>query len=112
VAYDPSLVGDSTVSIWPDDSEDITPGEFLMLSSYPNPFNATTTLQYNLLQSSGVTIEIYNIVGQRVATLFEGILQAGEHTLTWDALGFPSGVYFARLEAGEHSKSMKMVLLK
>ena len=112
VAYDPSLVGDSTVSIWPDDSEDIVPRDLLLLSSYPNPFNATTTLRYSLVQSSGVTIGIYNIVGQRVATLFEGIQQAGNHSIIWDASGFPSGIYFARVEAGKRFKGMKMVLLK
>ncbi len=94
-------------------TEDVElPHRISFLKSYPNPFNASTTLQYNLLQSSGVTIEIYNIVGQRVATLFEGIQQAGEHSITWDASGFPSGVYFARLEAGKHAESIKIVLLK
>ncbi len=94
-------------------TEDVElPQRISYLKSYPNPFNALTTLQYDLLQSSGITIEICNIVGQRVATLFEGIQQAGEHTLTWDASGFPSGVYFARLEAGKDSESIKVVLLK
>ena len=112
VAYDSSLVGDSPVSVWPDDSKGIVPGDLMLFSSYPNPFNATTTLQYSLLRSSGVTIEIYNIIGQRVTTLFEGIQQAGNNSITWDASGFPSGIYFARLEVGNHSQSMKMVLLK
>ncbi len=88
------------------------PDRISYLISYPNPFNATTTLQYSLLQSSGVTIEIYNIVGQRAAILFKGTQQAGEHSITWDASSFPSGVYFARLEIQEQSKSIKMVLLK
>ena len=93
--------------------EDIElPHRISYLKSYPNPFNATTTLQYNLLQSSGITIEIYNIVGQRVATLFKGIQQAGAHSIIWDASAFPSGVYFARLEVGKGSEGMKMVLLK
>ncbi len=88
------------------------PHRISYLRSYPNPFNATMTLQYSLLQSSGVTIEIYNIVGQQVAIIFEGDKQAGQHTFTWDASGFPSGVYFARLEAGKDSESIKVVLLK
>jgi hypothetical protein len=88
------------------------PHRISYLRSYPNPFNASTTLQYNLLQSSGVTIKIYNIVGQRVTTLFEGLQQAGGHSVIWDASGFPSGVYFARLEAGKRSKSVKMILLR
>jgi hypothetical protein len=47
-----------------------------------------------------------------VASLDEGTQQAGEHSITWDAEGYPSGIYFARLENGEHSQSIKMVLLK
>ncbi len=93
--------------------EDIElPHRISYLRSYPNPFNAFTTLQYNLLQSSGVTIEIYNIVGQWVGTLFQGTQQAGEHNISWNASDFPSGVYFARLEVGERTESVKMVLLK
>ena len=88
------------------------PHRISYLRSYPNPFNATTTLQYSLLQSSGVTIEIYNIVGQRVATIYEGFQDAGEHSIHWDSSAFPSGVYFARLEAGGQSQTVKMMLLK
>lgn len=83
-----------------------------LLQNYPNPFNASTTLSYMLPQSGSVTISIYNLLGQRVATIFEGDQQAGQHTITWDATDFPSGIYFARLEVGEYSKSIKMVLLK
>ncbi len=88
------------------------PSEFSLSQNYPNPFNAVTTLSYMLPQSGSITISIYNLLGQRVAILHEGILQAGRYTTTWDATGFPTGVYFARLEAGEHSESIKMVLLK
>ena len=83
-----------------------------LFQNYPNPFNAATTLSYMLPKSGSVTISIYNLLGQRVATICEGIQQAGQHSITWDASDFPSGVYFARLEAGEYSKSIKMVLLK
>ena len=83
-----------------------------LLQNYPNPFNATTTLSYMLPQSRSVTISVYNLLGQRVATIFDGNRQAGRHIITWDAAAFPSGVYFARLEAGEYSRSIKMVLLK
>ncbi len=93
--------------------EDIElPDRISYLRSYPNPFNASTTLKYNLLQSSGVTIEIYNIIGRRVATIYEGFQDAGEHSVVWDASAFPSGVYFARLEAGGQSENIKLVLLK
>ena len=88
------------------------PHRISYLRSYPNPFNTSSTLQYRLAQSSSVTIEICNIVGQRVAIVFEGVRQAGGHSITWDGSNFPSGVYFARLEAGKHAESIKIVLLK
>ena len=83
-----------------------------LLQNYPNPFNASTTLSYMLPNSGPVSIVIYNLLGQRVASIFEGEEQAGRHTITWDAASFPTGVYFARLEIGDQSQSIKMVLLK
>ena len=82
------------------------------LQNHPNPFNAATTISYSLPEQGEVVISIYNLLGQRVTTIFEGMQEPGEHTITWDASNFPSGVYFARLEAGEHSENIKMVLLK
>jgi hypothetical protein len=83
-----------------------------LLQNYPNPFNATTTLSYTLPQSGPVTISVYNLLGQRVETIFEGEQQAGRHSIIWDAGHLPSGVYFARLEAGDYSHGVKMILLK
>ena len=91
---------------------EILPEDLHISQNYPNPFNASTTLSYTLPQSGPVSIFIYNLLGQRVVSIFEGEKQAGRHTITWDATDFPTGVYFARLEAGEYSKSIKMVLLK
>ena len=88
------------------------PESFGFSRCHPNPFNAVTTLSYSLPESGPFTLSIYNILGQRVATIYEGPREAGEYTITWDASDFPSGVYFARLEAGEHSENIKMVLLK
>jgi hypothetical protein len=95
-----------------DSDIEIVPTRYGLSQNYPNPFNAATTMSYMLPQSGTVTLSIYNLLGQRVATIFEGDKQAGRHTIIWDATGFPTGVYFARLEAGDYSKSIKMVLLK
>ncbi len=84
----------------------------LSLSSYPNPFNAQTTISYSLAKSGPVTLTIYNILGQKVAVLFDGAQTAGEHSLVWDAQNQPSGVYFYRLQGGNFSKSSQMVLLR
>lgn len=94
------------------DDEIEKPEVVSILRNYPNPFNASTKLTYALSEFAGITISIYNIVGQRVATIFEGTQEAGEHSVTWVANDFPSGVYFARLKTPKGSQSIKMVLLK
>ncbi len=94
------------------DNDDVSPREYSILSNYPNPFNSITVIQYSLLESEPVILSIYNILGQQVATIFEGLQQAGEHTPTWDASAFPSGVYFARMKTLKSSQSLKMILLK
>ncbi len=93
-------------------SDNTIPVSFGFSRCHPNPFNTSTTLSYSLPEQGEVAITIYNLLGQRVATVFEETQEAGEHTITWDASDFPSGVYFARLEAGKHSENIKMVLLK
>ncbi len=93
-------------------SDNTIPESFGFSRCHPNPFNTATSISYSLPERGEVSISIFNIRGQKVATIFEGMQEAGEHTITWDAVDFPSGVYFARLEAGEHSENIKMVLLK
>ena len=90
----------------------VTPTNYRLDQNYPNPFNPMTVLNYSIPQSERVTLAVYNILGQRVATLFEGVQQAGEHTVSWNAANFSSGVYFARLETGRYSKTIKMVLVR
>jgi len=96
-----------------DDGESPSRPENLSLSqNHPNPFNSSTTISYTLPEKGPVTLSIYNLLGQKVATLFDGVQQAGEHKLMWDATGTPSGVYFARLEVAEKRQIVRMVLLK
>ncbi|MEE9553913.1 MAG: S8/S53 family peptidase [candidate division Zixibacteria bacterium] len=82
------------------------------LRTYPNPFNPSATIDYGLVESILITLSIYNLLGQRITTVFEGVQNAGEHTITWDASAFPSGVYFARLEAEGRTENVKMIMLK
>jgi hypothetical protein len=84
----------------------------LSLKNHPNPFNASTTIKYYLPSKSDISLSIYNLLGQRVETLFKGVQDPGEHSITWDASRFPSGIYFARLEAAGRTENIKMVLLK
>jgi hypothetical protein len=79
---------------------------------YPNPFNISTTISYTLNQASAVSIDIYNINGQKLATLLNEYQTAGEYRLIWNAAGLPSGIYFYKLNTEVQSETNKMVLLK
>jgi len=85
---------------------------FNLKQNYPNPFNPSTTIQFSIPKSESVTLEIYNLLGQKVATLVNEKLNAGSHTMFWNAAGFTSGVYLYRLQAGNYSEMKKLVLLK
>lgn len=99
------------------DRPDVLPREFDLLPNFPNPFNPSTSFQVALPSAGHVTLEIYNLLGQRVVTLFDGTAPAGYLELTWDGKddrghGVGSGVYFYRVEAQDFQKVRKMVLLK
>jgi hypothetical protein len=78
----------------------------------PNPFNPVTEISFDLPAASDVELEIYNIMGQKVTTLIDRYLEAGRHTVTWDAASVASGVYLYRLRVGDFVETKKMVLLK
>jgi len=86
--------------------------EISILRNYPNPFNASTTICYSLPEQADVKIEIFDILGQKVRTLFEGNEGAGYHSIIWNAEDCPSGFYFAKLQTNSKSENIKMVLLK
>jgi hypothetical protein len=88
------------------------PSESALLSSYPNPFNARTVISYELPTTSGVKLEIYNICGQKVATVVDGQQEAGYRSVTWDACEVSSGIYFYKLTAGDFSEVKRMTLLR
>jgi hypothetical protein len=88
------------------------PGSFQLIQNYPNPFNPSTTISYYLSESASINLDIYTILGRKIATLAEGIQQAGNHEAIWDAGGLPTGIYFARLRTDGRSQTIKMVLTK
>ncbi len=92
--------------------EDLLPAEFSLSQNYPNPFNPSTVISFNLSVASDVKLEVFNLLGQNVATLFEGHVGAGTHNTTWDATSMSSGVYFYRLTANDLVDTKKMLLLK
>ena len=88
------------------------PYSFSLFPNYPNPFNPSTHISYQLSVASVVTLKVYNILGCLVKILAEGKQNAGIHNVTFDAAGLPSGVYFYRLTSGSLVASKKMVLIK
>jgi len=92
--------------------EAILPGQINVLKCYPNPFNAQTTISFSLEKQSPVNISIYDITGRLVDVLISQTYKAGNHSLIWDAGNQPSGIYFARLSAGDAVSTNRMVLLK
>jgi len=89
-----------------------TPGNFSLAQNYPNPFNPVTVVRYALPVAGYAKIMIYNSLGQKVTTLVDGYTEAGTHDASFNAAGFPSGVYFYTLEFGDNRLSRKMILLK
>ncbi len=100
------------------DKEDMMPTEFALAQNYPNPFNPTTTILYQLKENVHVTLAIYNVMGQKVATLVDQNQHAGNYSLQWNAMDqygqkVSSGMYFYRLEAGDKFiRTKKMLLMK
>jgi hypothetical protein len=87
------------------------------ISNYPNPFNPATTIGYNLPQSGHVTVEVFNIIGQKIRTLVDQYQNAGTQTVIWDGQNessdpVASGIYFYRISSDEFTATRKMVLMK
>ncbi|MBD3233859.1 MAG: T9SS type A sorting domain-containing protein, partial [candidate division Zixibacteria bacterium] len=88
------------------------PTEYALIGSYPNPFNATTTITFTLPEAGAVNLEVYNVMGQKVATLVDGHVDAGKHDISWNAADQASGIYFYKLSAGDKVFTKRMTLLK
>ena len=83
-----------------------------MEQNVPNPFNSSTLIRFTLAAPQKVELALYNLAGQRVATLVEGAREAGSYQVRWDARDFASGVYLYRLQAGSRLLTRKLVLLR
>ncbi|MCI0495816.1 GDSL-type esterase/lipase family protein [candidate division KSB1 bacterium] len=86
--------------------------QFNLIKNYPNPFNNQTKIFYNISSPTHVTLSVYNVLGQKVAQLADEFQSAGRHYVIWDAEKNSSGVYFCRMEAGNYSKILKILLVK
>lgn len=88
------------------------PDHFVLKQNYPNPFNPSTTIAFGLPEKAHVTIEVFNMLGQRIATLVDGERSAGQHLVTFDASNLPGGTYLYRMRTGRFSDTKKLILLK
>ena len=90
----------------------VVPTEISLLQNYPNPFNPVTEIKFTLPEAAKVTLRVYNIIGQEVANLVNGIEEAGFHSVKFEGSDLPSGTYIYRLQTGSVVQTKKMVLLK
>ena len=88
------------------------PPTFVLLQNRPNPFSSVTTLSYNLPMSCHVSVKVYNVIGQEVATLVEELKKRGSYSVQWEPPGASSGIYLFRIVAGDYSETKKCILLK
>lgn len=88
------------------------PDKFLLQQNYPNPFNPTTRISYTIPKQVRVTLSVYNLLGQKVATIIDKYQAAGEYNVIFDASSLTSGVYFYRLKAGDFIETRSMTVLK
>ncbi|MEW5797398.1 MAG: T9SS type A sorting domain-containing protein [Bacteroidota bacterium] len=88
------------------------PAVFKLDQNYPNPFNPTSKIRFSVTKASNIHLFISNTLGQQVGTLYEGMIEAGTHEVTFDAAGLAAGTYFYTLKAGNFTETKKMMLVK
>jgi hypothetical protein len=122
--YDPVVASDTLdteLKLKPSAIENLQagiPAKFNLYNNFPNPFNPTTTLKFDLPHNvANVQLVVYDILGQQVAVLYSGNLMAGRYSYQWNGKNqfgspVPSGIYFASFKAGSYSKTIKMMLVK
>jgi uncharacterized delta-60 repeat protein len=108
---DDTLYVANTVDV-KDEGSLLTPNQFNLAQNYPNPFNPTTTIQYSIPQRSNVTLKVYDILGNEVATLVNEERARGVYSVNFDASQLASGIYFYRIQAGSFIETKKMILIK
>jgi hypothetical protein len=89
-----------------------SPASFAVAQNVPNPFNPTTTISFTLAKAGKVTVDVFNVAGQKVDTVVNASMSAGAHSVTWNASKFSAGMYFYTVRSGDSAKTMKMTLMK
>lgn len=88
------------------------PDEYYLSDNYPNPFNPSTRIAYSIPQSGFISLKVYNMLGQEVATLIEGVQSAGDYVVSFDGSGLAGGVYFYQIRVKNFVETKKLLLLK
>ncbi len=94
------------------DDEESLPSDMILLTAYPNPFNPTATIRFQVPETSEIRLTVYDLMGREAKELVNSRVDRGEHEVVWNASEFPSGIYFCRLESGDVSQTQKLLLLK
>ncbi len=92
--------------------KEVLPREYSLSQNYPNPFNPVTRIKYSVPKTGYLTIKVYDLMGREVATIFEGVQQAGNYSVTFDAGGLAGGIYLYQMKVGNFVENKKLVLLK
>ncbi|HSL89956.1 MAG TPA: T9SS type A sorting domain-containing protein [Ignavibacteriaceae bacterium] len=88
------------------------PKKFELTQNFPNPFNPNTAIRFSLPETGNVKLTVFNLLGQEVAVLVNGLTEAGTHIINFDAAGLNSGIYIYRIESGSFNEVRKMTLIK
>lgn len=108
-AYSGDIIFTSTTSV---NDEKLNPNSFKLNNAYPNPFNNSTIISYQLQSKSFIQLMIYDLNGREIIILVNQIKPAGKHEVSWDATGLSSGTYILVLNAGNNHAAKKLMLLK
>jgi hypothetical protein len=105
-------LGDEPVGVDNEDFENIIIDEFKLNQNFPNPFNPSTKISFQLATNEFVTLRIYDVVGQEVKTLLNSEMQKGKYDIDFNASKLSSGIYFYRIQAGKFIDTKKLILMK
>jgi len=111
----PNVICPVSLSVEPtgiDESFTSIPDKFILYQNFPNPFNPNTNIRFGLPNACRVKLVLYNILGQKIYTIFDGSKQAGYHLVQFEGSKFASGVYYFRLETDKFVTVKKMIILK
>jgi len=112
VVFNPGQVTILSTAVEDEDPGATLPNTFTLSQNYPNPFNPSTKITFTLPYRQDVSLEIFNVLGQKIEILSSGTLPAGNHEVEWKASNYPSGIYFYKIRSESGSLTRKMLLLK